>query len=65
MIRVNDESVDCKPGMTVADLLKMQGKEPAIAAVWMDDKLIARDRYESTPVPDGANVQIVLMASGG
>ncbi|MBM3789341.1 MAG: sulfur carrier protein ThiS [Acidobacteria bacterium] len=65
MIRVNDESTDHRPGMTVAELLHAQGMDPAIVAVWMDDDLIARDRYDRTLIPDGADVQIVLLASGG
>jgi len=65
MIRVNDESADHGFGMTVASLLRERGYEKAMVAVWIDDEIVRRDAYETTPVQDGADIKIVLMAAGG
>ncbi len=65
MIRVNEKTVPYEPGMTVADLLKREGVSSAIAAVWMNDRIVPRDKHATTPVPDEAVVQIVLVAPGG
>jgi len=65
MIRVNDANAVYEPGMTVADLLEAEGMDPAIAAVWMNDELVPRDRHQTTVIPDEASIQIVLLASGG
>jgi thiamine biosynthesis protein ThiS len=65
MIRVNDEQADHYFGMTVAALLRDRGYETVMAAVWINDEIVRRDAYEVTPVPDGSDVKIVLMAAGG
>jgi thiamine biosynthesis protein ThiS len=65
MIRVNDEPADHYFGMTVAALLRDRGYATAMVAVWIDDEIVRRDTFEITPVQDGADVKIVLMAAGG
>ena len=65
MIRVNDEQADHYVGLTVAALLCERGYATAMVAVWIDDEIVRRDAYETTPVQDGADVKIVLMAAGG
>ena len=65
MIRVNDEPADHRFGMTVAALLRERGYANAMVAVWIDDEIVPRNAYEATPVRDGADVKIVLMAAGG
>ena len=65
MIRVNDEPADHSFGMTVATLLRDRGEVAAMVAVWIGDEMVPRGAYETTPVEDGADVKIVLMAAGG
>jgi thiamine biosynthesis protein ThiS len=65
MISVNDEPADHSFGMTVATLVRDRGYAAAMVAVWIDDEIVRRDAYETTPVQDGADVKIVLMAAGG
>jgi sulfur carrier protein len=36
-----------------------------LLAVWIDNSSVPRDHFATTPVPDGANVQIIHMISGG
>ena len=65
MIRVNDEPADHYFGMTVATLLRDRGEAVVMVAVWVDGEMVPRAAYEATPVQDGADVKIVLMAAGG
>lgn len=65
MIRVNDEPSEWEPGLTVAGLLARQGYAPTIVAVWINDEFVRRQDYAQTPVPDGVDVTVVLMAPGG
>jgi sulfur carrier protein len=65
VIRVNDEPADHYVGMTVASVLRDRGYATAMVAVWIDDEMVPRTAYETTPVHDGAVVEIVLMAAGG
>ncbi len=65
MIRVNEESLDYEPGLTVGTLLERQGLAATMVAVWVDDVFIARSEYAVTVVGDGSEVRIVLMIAGG
>jgi len=65
MITVNDEPAGHRDGLTVAALLRDRGLAAAMVAVWIDDEIVPRSAYGRTPVRDGADVKIVLMAAGG
>lgn len=65
MITVNDAQVPHEPTMTVADLLRREERAPEMLAVWLDGELVPRHAYDTTPVPDGAQVQIVPIIAGG
>jgi thiamine biosynthesis protein ThiS len=65
MIRVNDEPAEHHSDMTVATLLRDRGYATAMVAVWIDDEIVRRDAFDTTPVEDEADVKIVLMAAGG
>lgn len=65
MITVNDEPFEHEPSLTVADLLRRANYSPRLVAVWIDGEMVRRDAYASTLVPDGADVRLVYMISGG
>jgi sulfur carrier protein len=65
MIKVNGESLDWQEGLTVRDILKEKNYTFRMLAVWVDDQPVPRDRFDVTPVPDGADVQVLHMISGG
>ena len=65
MISVNDEPAEYEPGLTVATLLARHGFATAMVAVWVHDEFVRRSDYAQAPVPDDADVTIVLMAPGG
>jgi thiamine biosynthesis protein ThiS len=65
MLTVNDEPLEHEEAMTVADLLARLGFTSRMLAVWIDGELVPRDAYETTPVPDGADIKVVHMIAGG
>ncbi|MGI5862822.1 MAG: sulfur carrier protein ThiS [Myxococcales bacterium] len=65
MITVNGESIEHRPGMTVRDVLKAKSFLFPLIVVKVDGELVGRDRYETHVVPDGADVQVIHLMSGG
>ena len=50
---------------TVADYLRHLGVNPLAVAVEMDGTIVKRDRFESTPLREGAKLEVVRMMGGG
>lgn len=65
MITVNTVPLAWHDGMTVADILKIRNYIFRMIAVQVNGDLVRRASYESTVVPDGADVQVIHMISGG
>lgn len=65
MIIVNGEPLEHKDGMTVEDVLKAKNYIFRMLAVSIDGELVPRKAYKMTTVPDGADVQVIHMMSGG
>jgi len=65
MLHVNDEPLEYDPGMTVKDILKQKNYVFRMLAVWIDGEFVARGAYDTTLVPDGADVKVVHMIAGG
>ncbi|HEX7487153.1 MAG TPA: sulfur carrier protein ThiS [Vicinamibacterales bacterium] len=65
MITVNGESMDWRDGMTVAEILKIRNYIFRMIAVQVNGELVRRGTYDKAVVPDGADVQVIHMISGG
>ncbi len=65
MITVNNEPLEWHDGMTVADILKIRNYIFRMLAVQVNGELVPRKAYGTTIVPDGAEVQVIHMISGG
>ena len=65
MIQVNGDPLEWRVGMTVHDILVARNYRFPLLIVTVDDTLIARQDYETVTVPDGANVKVVHLMSGG
>jgi len=64
VIRVN--GVDrTNENETVAELVERLGIEARGVAVALDGEVVLRSNWTSTPVPDGAAVEIVTAVAGG
>jgi sulfur carrier protein len=65
MIVVNGEKMDWKPGLTVAEILKIRNFIFRMLVVQVNGELVKRGTYAEAMVPDGATVEVIHMISGG
>jgi len=65
MITVNGDPLDHTPGMTVTDILRIKNFIFRMLVVQVNGKVIKRPDYAATTVPDGADVQVIHLISGG
>ena len=65
MITVNEEPLQHTPGLTVRALLKSKGFVFPLLIVRLDGRLVAREDYDETSVPEGADVEVLHLMSGG
>jgi len=65
MIKVNGENTDWSGGKTVSDVIREKNYLFPLLIVRIDGKLIQRDSYNITEVPDGSIVDIIHLMSGG
>jgi len=67
-IRVNGNERAVEPGSTVEDLLHDLGladRGPSGLAVAVDRQVVPRSEYPTTPLDDGAQVEILRAVGGG
>jgi sulfur carrier protein len=65
MIQVNGEPMAWHEVMTVRDVLIARKYVFPMLIITMNGTLVARKDYETTRVPDRANLQVVHLMSGG
>lgn len=65
MIKIDDQSVEWREGMTVADLLEQIDDPFPYAVVRVNGKTVTRAYFKSYPVPDEAEVFLVPLIAGG
>ncbi|MFP4428943.1 MAG: sulfur carrier protein ThiS [Desulfovermiculus sp.] len=65
MITVDDQEVQWFEGMTVTDLLELIGRDAPCAVVRINETHVSRPTFDETLVPDGAEVYLIPMISGG
>lgn len=65
MIRVNGEDFAWEEGLTVLRILERKRYIFPLLIVSVGEDLISKADYATTPVPDGAEVKVVHLLSGG
>jgi sulfur carrier protein len=65
MITVNGDQMSHRPGMTVQDILDTKNYIFRMLAVSVNGQVVPRKAYKTTRVPDGADIQVIHMISGG
>jgi thiamine biosynthesis protein ThiS len=65
MITVNGERMDWRPGLTVADILQIRNYIFRMLVIQVNGELVKRGTYDKAVVPDGADVEVIHMISGG
>jgi thiamine biosynthesis protein ThiS len=65
MITIGDSEVFWHEGMTVSDLLADIDDDRFYAVVRLNGKLVSRPNFDTTLVPDNAEVILIPMVAGG
>ena len=65
MIVVNGETMQWREGLTIADILKIRNYIFRMLVIQVNGELVKRGTYETATVPDGADVEVIHMISGG
>jgi len=65
VITVNEKQVPWHEGMTVSALLEDIDDAHFYAVVRLNDKLVSRPNFETTLIPDNAEVILIPMVAGG
>jgi thiamine biosynthesis protein ThiS len=65
MITIGDKKVSWDEGMTVSDLLAVIDDGRFYAVVRLNGRLVSRPNFDTTPVPDNAEVVLIPMVAGG
>lgn len=65
MIHVNGDPLEWHGGMTVADVLRARNFKFPLLIVTINGAHVAKKDYAAATVPDGAEVKVVHLISGG
>jgi sulfur carrier protein len=65
MIKVNGENSDWSSGTTVSDIIREKNYRFPLLIVRINGVLVPRDSYSSTEIPDGSEVDVIHLMSGG
>jgi len=66
MLKVNDKlEIAWQEGMTVRDLLRVCRFTFPLINVTVNGRLVRKDEYDSFKLPDGADVRVIHLISGG
>ncbi len=65
MIRVNGDPLEWQDSMTVQDVLDAKKYIFPMLIVTVDETMVEKRDYATHPVPDGADVRVIHMLSGG
>ena len=64
-ITVNDSPLDWHEGMTVGDVLEKRRYTFKMLVIKVDGQLVKKDRWVETTIPEGADVKVIHLMSGG
>lgn len=64
-ITVNGNTVEWEEDLTITKLLKKMNYTFRMLVIKLNGNLFKKDQYESTIVPEGADVAVIHLISGG
>jgi thiamine biosynthesis protein ThiS len=65
VITVNGNTVEWEEGLTIATLLIKMNYTFKMLVIKMNGSLVKKDLYPTTTVPEGADVAVIHLISGG
>ena len=64
-IKLNNRPFPWEEGLTIDDIIKKNNFTFKMLVVKVNGELIKKDKYNDTSVPEGADVKILHLISGG
>lgn len=64
-IRINDHIREWKEGMTILDALILMNYTFKMLVVKIDGRLVPKTDYAITTIPNGADIKVIHLISGG
>lgn len=64
-VTINGNVVDWHEGMTVTKAMEIMNYSFKLIVVYIDDNYVPQDEWHKTLIPEGADVKIVHIMSGG
>ena len=64
-IRYNGSEISLSEGQMLADFLQQNGYRPEIIAVELNRAIVPKDRYASTELKEGDELEVVSFMGGG
>ncbi len=64
-ITVNGNTVEWNEGMTVRDVLTVMNYTFRMLVIKVNGKIVKREAWDTFPVPDGADISVIHLMSGG
>jgi len=65
MIKVNGDPLEWREGATVQDILDAKKFKFPMLIVTVQGEHVPKERYSAALVPDGADVKVIHLLSGG
>ena len=65
MITVNGNKIDWHEGMTIREILQVMRYSFRMLVIKVNGQLVKKGDYDSTTVPDEAEVHVIHLMSGG
>ena len=65
MIKVSDNMVTWREGLTITDLLTEINDPYPYAVVRINDRYVSRPNFDTTTVPDNSEVFLIPIIAGG
>ena len=65
MIRVNGDPMDWFEGMSVSDMLEGKNYKFPMLIITVNEAMVEKPAWNTTLIPDGADVRVIHMLSGG
>lgn len=62
---VNGETTTAREGLNLTEFLSEMGLDPGRVAVELDRSIVPREAWSSTPLHEGARLEIVQFVGGG
>lgn len=62
---VNEHKLPWKEGLVVQDALSMMNYTFKMLVIKLNGDLVKKDAYLTTPIPEGADLKVIHLISGG